>query len=458
MGFFMKKQHVVPFAIMLMVGITGCAGHTVDKAWPEPRALGKDISTYRPPHQKSTTPLVTTMLDEPKGVVTLEQALSLALKNNPELAAFSWRVRAGEARTLQAGLLPNPEFEAEMEEFGGKGERRKFEGLETTLQFSQLIQLAGKRSKRKQVAALERDLTAWDYESKRLNVFTAVRKSFLEVLASQQKVTLNGELVKLSQQLLKTVSDRVRAGKTSPAEVSRAQVRLSARQVELVRARRELESSRQRLAATWGSQSPAFTKVSGTLDTLYSIPPQEKLTSLLQKNPDLARFEIALKQHQAVIALEDARRIPDPTISGGVRRFNETDDNAFVMGLSIPLPFYDRNQGARQEARYRLAQTRREKQALEVQLNAALSQTYNSLQSVYNEATTLKNEILPEAQNAYQTINNGYLQGRFDFLDVLDAQSTLFEARGQYIRALMEFHTGIAEIERLITQDIKTVN
>lgn len=458
MGFFMKKQHVVPFAIMLMVGITGCAGHTVDKAWPEPRALGKDISTYRPPHQKSTTPLVTTMLDEPKGVVTLEQALSLALKNNPELAAFSWRVRAGEARTLQAGLLPNPEFEAEMEEFGGKGERRKFEGLETTLQFSQLIQLAGKRSKRKQVAALERDLTAWDYESKRLNVFTAVRKSFLEVLASQQKVTLNGELVKLSQQLLKTVSDRVRAGKTSPAEVSRAQVRLSARQVELVRARRELESSRQRLAATWGSQSPAFTKVSGTLDTLYSIPPQEKLTSLLQKNPDLARFEIALKQHQAVIALEDARSIPDPTISGGVRRFNETDDNAFVMGLSIPLPFYDRNQGARQEARYRLAQTRREKQALEVQLNAALSQTYNSLQSVYNEATTLKNEILPEAQNAYQTINNGYLQGRFDFLDVLDAQSTLFEARGQYIRALMEFHTGIAEIERLITQDIKTVN
>ena len=81
----------------------------------------------------------------------------------------------------------------------------------------------------------------------------------------------------------------------------------------------------------------------------------------------------------------------------------------------------------------------------------------NRLQSSYKEASTLKDHILPEAQKAYNVINDGYLMGRFDFLDVLDAQRTLFEARGQYLRALTDFHIITAEIERLIAQDLKTV-
>jgi cobalt-zinc-cadmium efflux system outer membrane protein len=211
-----------------------------------------------------------------------------------------------------------------------------------------------------------------------------------------------------------------------------------------------------RLASTWGSRSAGFTRAAGLLDTLYAIPPQEKLIPLLRQNPDLARFDTALQQRQAVIALEDARRIPDPTISGGVRRINGTNDNAVIAGLSIPLPLSDRNQGAREEARVRLSQTLREKQAVEVQLEAALSQAYSRLQSVYHEAATLRDQILPEAQKAFETIHEGYLQGRFNFLDVLDTQRTLFAARGQYLRARADFHTITAEIERLIAQEIST--
>jgi cobalt-zinc-cadmium efflux system outer membrane protein len=329
--------------------------------------------------------------------------------------------------------------------------------METTLSLGQSILLGGKRGKAVRAAALKSDLAAWDYESARLEMFTEVRQTFVEVISAQQRVELNEELVQLAEQLLQTINQRVKAGKVSPAELSRAQVRLSTQRVELERARRELEAARMRLTAAWGSQTATFTQAVGTLDTLFTIPEQAKLQSLLRQNPDLARFETALKQRQAVIALEDAQRIPDPTISGGVRRLNGTGDNAVVAGVSIPLPLSGRNQGAREEARIRLSQTLREKQAVEVQLNAALSQAYSSLQSVLNEATTLRDQILPEAQKAFETINEGYLQGRFNFLDVLDAQRTLFEARGQYLRALADFHTITAEIERLISQKINTV-
>lgn len=450
-------KHLHLYGLILLFLISGCAAHRTNARQPEPRPLTADYNRYLPPSPQETADTASYLQENPAGVITLRQALSLALLQNPALASFSYEIRAAEARALQVSLYPNPELGIELENFAGSGAFSGSGELETTLSLGQSILLGGKRGKAVRAAALESDLAAWGYESARLDVFTEVRRAFVEVLSDQQRVKLNEELAQLAEQLLQTISERVKAGKVSPAELSRAQVRLSTQRMELERARRELNAARTRLVAVWGSRNAGFMRAAGLLDTLYSIPPQEKLTPLLLQNPDLARFATELEQRQAVVALEDALRIPDPTISGGVRRLNGSDDNAVVAGISIPLPFSNRNQGARQEARVRLLQTLREKQAVEVQLNAALSQAYSSLQNVFNEATTLRDQILPEAQKAFDTINEGYLQGRFNFLDVLDAQRTLFEARGQYLRALADFHTVTAEIERLIAQEINTI-
>ena len=123
----------------------------------------------------------------------MRQALSLALVKNPELAAFSWEVRAREARALQASLLPNPEIEVELENFGGSGDVGGFEQTESTLLLRQLIELGGKRRKRTHVAALESDLAAWDFEIKRLDVFTQVTQFFVGVVSAQERVALNTE-------------------------------------------------------------------------------------------------------------------------------------------------------------------------------------------------------------------------------------------------------------------------
>ena len=85
-----------------------------------------------------------------------------------------------DARILQAGLLPNPELGAEVENFGGSDMRSgtfdECGGHGSAL--SQLIELGGKRAKRSRVAKLERDLAGWDYEAKRLDVYVATAKGF----------------------------------------------------------------------------------------------------------------------------------------------------------------------------------------------------------------------------------------------------------------------------------------
>jgi cobalt-zinc-cadmium efflux system outer membrane protein len=388
----------------------------------------------------------------------LPQAQALVLLHNPKLATFAWEVRAGEARTLQAGLPPNPEAGIEVENFAGSGELRGFDSAEITIHLSQLIELAGKRRKRTRVAALERDLTAWDYETTRVDVLTQATQAFVAVLSAQENIRLQEELVRLAQQVRTTVGERVKAGKVSPVEETRARVALSTSQIELERAQQALASARKRLVATWGSTVPAFTRAEGNLDTVAALPPAGQLAERLAQNPDLARWATEMAQRQAALELEEARRTPDPTLGGGFRYVRDTDDNAFVMELSVPLPVFDRNQGNRLEARYRLAKAEEEQRAATVQAHAALAEAYAALAAAYAAATALKNDALPGAQGAFEATGEGYRQGKFGFLDVLDAQRTLFEVRGQYIEALAAYHQAVADVERLIGDRLQAVS
>jgi cobalt-zinc-cadmium efflux system outer membrane protein len=234
-------------------------------------------------------------------------------------------------------------------------------------------------------------------------------------------------------------------------------VELSTSRIALERAQRDLEAARKRLVATWGGNTPAFENAKGTLDTIAAIPPAEQLFERLVQNPELARWVTEIAQRQAAVELEGAKRIPDPTLGGGVRHVRETGDNALVMTVALPLPVFDRNQGGFLEARYQLARAGEERRAAEIQGRVALAEAYAALSSALAEATVLKNEALPGAQQAFEAAREGYRQGKFGFLDVLDAQRTLFEARGQYIETLAAYHQAVAEIERLIGERLDAV-
>lgn len=450
----MQLRYVVYLFLFLTVtavaGPTGCASTPVqDTAWPEPSPLGRDIGAFRPPLEPSDIVERPPDEDLKSTVVTLPRALSLALMKNPELAAFSWEVRAQEAKTLQVGLPPNPDVGIEIEEFAGSGERQGFDAAVSTLQLSQLIELGGKRSRRAHAAALERDLAGWDYEAKKLDVFSETTKAFVEVLAAQEQVSLATELVRLSEQVLHTVSERVKAGKVSPLEEIKSGVTLSNSKIELAQAKSNLEAARKRLSVNWGEKSPVFEKVDGALDTLSPIPSAEQLNALVAQNPDVARWVKEMEQRKAAVELEKAGSIPDITVSGVVQRFSDTDDSAFVIGISIPIPLFDRNQGGVKEARYRLAKAREEYREAEQKAGADLAEAYRALVFSHAEATSLVNDVLPAAQAAFDASEEGYREGKFDFLTFLDAQRTLFEAKGKYIDSLASYHKAVSDVERL---------
>ncbi|MFQ5432750.1 MAG: TolC family protein [Nitrospinota bacterium] len=395
---------------------------------------------------------------EPTGIITLREALTYGLLNNPELKAFSLEKRAKDALALQAGFLPNPEVAVEAENLAGSGPFTGLEQTETTLQLSQLIELAGKRLKRKRVASLESDLAVWDYEVKKLDISLLIAKAFIDVLTSQRRLVLMNESTSLAGQVFNTVAQRVKAGKVSPVEEIKAGVILSTARIELNRAKRELAAAMKKLANLWGSDSPKFESVSGKLEKLVPLPPEKDLANRIFDNPDIARFPVEKEHRSARVELEKARKTPDLTVGGGIRSFNETNDSALVMGVSIPIPVFNRNKGEIAAAEYDLLKVREERRAVELRIKAELAESYMSLSASFVEASTLKNNVLPGAQKAFEATREGYLQGKFGFLDVLDSQRTLFEVRGQYINALASNHKAVADVERLIGGSIISVN
>ncbi len=242
----MNPRYVLILLASVML-ISSCAGKQPPRTTVEPRPLG---STLPAPDISGPTPIE----DEPTGSLSLRDALALALLHNPQLQVWSWEVRAREAEALQADLRPNPQLSLEVENIVGSGVASGFDVMETTLALSQIIQLGGKRAARRQVATLDRDLAAWDYEAQRIAVLNEVSRAYLDVLAAQELLTLTNQLVELAESTLAAVEARVRAGGAAQVEASRSRVALGASRIAVSVAEHDLRGRGCALAATWGSR------------------------------------------------------------------------------------------------------------------------------------------------------------------------------------------------------------
>jgi cobalt-zinc-cadmium efflux system outer membrane protein len=455
---FVRRLHVGRrWAILWMAPamLLGSAGLAKAQA-VRPRPLGSDLPVYRLPEDQSGI-VGSRTLEDPTGPLGLRGALSLALVQSPELATFAWEIRAREARLLQAGRPPNPVVTTEVQDLGGStgltGAADPIQS-QTTIELSQLVELGGKRAARQLLAALDRDLAAWDYETARIDVLTRVTSAFLDVLASQQAVALTQDTARVVEQVQQVVGLKVAAGVVSPIEQTKAEVALAAVRIESDRARRMLDADRRRLAALWGSTSPRFHSAVGDLTTLPPMPTFGALQDRLSQNPDVARWAVEIAARDAALAVERSKRVPDVSVSGGYRRYPEIDSNAFVIGVSVQLPLFDRNRGGIQEARHRLGKAREGQRAAELRATVMLAEAYRTLASAHDEVAALASNVLPGARSAFAAIGEGYRLGKFGYLEVLDAQRTLVSAGGQYLRALSDCHKAAAEVERLIGEPL----
>jgi len=390
----------------------------------------------------------------PQQALTLYDAVALALLSNPNLAAYSYEERAADARIRQARVLPNPEIEVEVEEFdrGGEG----FDSAETAISLWQMIELGGKRRWRTRVAQAEGKLAGWDYEEKRLEVFAEATTRFFAVMAAQRRLELGGSVVELAEKTAHAVGERVKAGKEPPLQASKASVELELARLDRQEAETTLAVARSKLSAMWGADGPHFETAAGDLNGISaSLPTIDLLKSRLPSNPKLARRDAELNRAESVLSLEKASRMPDLEVRVGMRRFEEDGTDALAIGVGFPLPVFDRNQGNIAAATHELAKARSEMSAVQASLAIELLEAYAELTTAHKRALALREKVVPAMDETFRAAHAGYTQGKFGFLDMLDAQRGLFEATGELVEALLAYHITLTEIQRITGTSIE---
>ena len=394
----------------------------------------------------ASTPLPTSFAGqaiEPTTALTLRAAIELALSNNAELMIAAREIEAIEGQVLQAQTRPNPELAYLLEDT-----RRATRT--NTLQLNLPIEMGGKRAARIEAAQSGRDIAVAELATRRAEIRATVTAAFFEILSAQERVALAQDSVDLAKRATDAATKRVSAGKVSPVEESKARVAEAGVRVELMQGHSELRIVRQRMASLWGSATPRFTQVDGQIENLPAVPDLQAIEQRLADSPNLKRAQMEVQRRKALVEVERARRVPDVTVSMGAKRAEELGRNQVLLGVSVPLPFFDRNQGNVLEALKREDKSRDELLAMQIRLTTDVLQARERLSASRSEIEVLQREVLPGAKSAYDAATTGFEFGKFNFLEVLDAQRTFFQAKSQYLKSLAEAHRAAVEIDRLL--------
>ncbi|MFZ6754083.1 TolC family protein [Undibacterium sp. Dicai25W] len=379
-------------------------------------------------------------------LLTLNQAILLALKSNPELRSAQQSVDIANGVREQATAFPNPEFSVLKEGLQKSTSTQ-------TIQLSQTLELGGKRQARINVAEHERQLATNHVTINRAELRAEVVAAYLEALNAIERANLVSASLELAQKASNAAAKRLLAGKISPLEQKRSDIAEANVRLELAQANVELKQARRRLAGLLGrSDDLTETLVMPEFD-LAEIPSLNELKARLDTSPQLRQARMQIAREEAQLKLEHAQQIPDVTVVIGNKKDYETGRSQNVVGISVPLPLFNRNQGNLLSALNRVEKAKTAVEIDYLRMSQQLADAYERAQVSQHQISTIRHNILPAAQAAFDAAVTGFEMGKFNFLDVLDAQRTLFQSRTQYLRAVSDRYRSIGEIQRYVSVD-----
>ena len=374
--------------------------------------------------------------------VTLAEALARAAASSPTLAAAEADVAAAQGRAQQAGFRPNPELGVEVENFAGTGAFTGLRDAETTVSVGQRFELGGKRPARQRAAEAEVEAARLRLAVARADLLREVRDTYAEAFADGRRVELAREQFVRAENLQTIATELVDAGREPPLRALRARTAALAAVAGVRAAEAEYAEAQRALAALWGGADDLPEPVAPTDEAVpaATVDPAEAL--------DVRLAEAEVASSVAVVARERTLSRPDVTVSVGARQFQGSDDTALVVGASLPIGIFDRNQG-------NIAAANAERTGAEARRNAALAGAIRrtrdaqaALRTAEARLAFLETRAEPEAIEAVRIAREGFSAGRFTLLDVLDAEEALNTVQSELITAQLDRAQAIAALTR----------
>lgn len=392
---------------------------------------------------------------------SVEGLLSLAKERNPDYASMRFEAQAAVERVTPAGALPDPRLRTELMDITRMGEQNPSilpsNVGSTRYTLMQDIPWFGKRDLKRKIAEFEvrsadgKALTTWSELVAKIKATQAQRY----YLRGNEKLTQ--EILALMQQLEKISQVRYAGGLAAQQDVIRAQVEQTNMRNELV----ALESERTQADVRMNTllARPA-TAALAAAEELHPVPTSaqldyEKLAQRVRsRNPQLFTEEARIQAAEKNRELTYKNRYPDFTFGiaptqyqGAVKQWD------LMVEINIPLQQASRRAQER-EAEAMLSAAQARKDALANQVLSELAENLAAIEAAQRSAALASSSLQPQAELSFNSALAGYENGKVDFAALLDAQRQIRQARQNQIKAQFEAQMRLAEIEKLIGEDL----
>jgi len=378
--------------------------------------------------------------------LTLAEALERARQSNPELQALVLEASAVDAAGRQAALLPNPSLEY-------LREGKTSEGGSSTVQLSIPLELGGKRAARVEAAKAGSRAAALDLAIGRARIEAEVAAAYHQAYIAQEHVALAAQVSETGRRSSDAAARRVLAGKVSPVEEARARVAEANWRMEGVTAQRELDEARIRLTSLLGTPGSQIGTLAAPVSPAEAGLPEGRLEDLIASAPAIERALAEVEVGKASLRMEHAARMPDVSLVVGSKRSDGPERERVrqnIIGLSVPLPLFNRNQGAILAAERRTDKARSELEATRLRIRVEAMQAHARMQAAIQQERLVREDVLPGAQFAAEAAMKGFEAGKFNYVEVLDAQRSWVQAQGQHLRAISDFYRARADLAKLV--------
>ncbi len=382
--------------------------------------------------------------------LSLAEATARAIRRHPSLKIYDAGIRVAEAKIITALTPPNPVLQVETEDVLGSGIYQGGESAVYNVGFNQLLLIGGKRRLRGNVAEEVLKTEQLRYEAAKRGIIRETARRYVAALAAQAIEDNAAETLRIASETVDTVSDMQKGGRGSKLDVGQSEIGRKEVQLQKQNAKRLAAIARQQLAAMWNSTHPDFNRVTGILRQPERVVPElESLSPALESHPliDMARANVERARRE--LKLQQRKVTPNLNVGLGYRRDSSVNDNALVLGFSLPLPIRNKNQGGIAEAGAGIAASEAAVLQARSKLELDLAESWTRLSGAHNTYRLVANEMVPAAQKQYNDVAEGFRLGRMSYLQLLEARRALAATRRESISTLAKYNAARADIETL---------
>lgn len=407
--------------------------------------------------------LETAAIEHSQERLDFAQVVQRSLAANPLTPAQAAALRGAQGQLWQAGRRPNPSLNLSAEDITGSGPYSGLERSEVTLSWQQRLERGGKRAARVQLAKADEALLAAQTQLDLVALVGQIEVEYRQLQAAQARLLAQQEQTHRAQTLRDIVAERQQRGRDSDLALDQAELHLARAHSLQMQSQGELERSWQRLQSRWQEHAGpvVLADVMGTggvnwayleQDSFNHTPvaaAQAEWPGAAAADPQRQWWHWQQQRARARLALERAQAKQDPTVSAGLRYLQDSQDVSLVLGVSLPIGLWDRNQGNIHSAAAQAEQSEWQAQAQEWQRQREWRSYLAQAQQAAHQAEDIEQRLLPKARSAEQRVLQRRAQGAASDVDVYTAQRLAEELGLQLIEARERYHLAMAAARSL---------